>query len=76
MEPSTRDQTRIVVNDKRFVGFQNVVGTQETYESILAQKNLIAPKKLGGISRGLKPQRYFDVKERLQAKLKSRDNSK
>ena len=71
----TREQTRIVVTDKRFVGFQNEVGTQETYESVLAQKNLIAPKKLGCISRGLKPQKYFDIKERLRAKINSRDNS-
>jgi len=54
---------------KNFLGFKNPVGTQESYEYVMSQRVLLGATKANGVSKGLKPQRYYDTRDRLREKL-------
>ena len=62
-------ESRVLVRSTNFVGFQNPVGSEQSYESILAQKKLMSADKFHCMSRGLKPQSFYDTKNRLRKKL-------
>ena len=74
MQSIENDDIRVKTN-KNFVAFQNRVGTQQTYESVLEQKNLLGASSYHCISRGLKPQRYYNIKERLKNKIAQKNNN-
>lgn len=74
MQSIENDYIRVKTN-KNFVAFQNRVGTQQTYESVLEQKNLLGGSKYHCMSRGLKPQRFYTLKERLKDKIAQNNNN-
>lgn len=68
---------RLVARNKNFCGFQNPIqpGVDQSYEYVLQQLNSQETKRWHGLSKGLKTQKYYDVKHRLKEKLEARKNT-
>ena len=64
--------TMIGARNKNLLGFRNPVGTVQSIENILAQRDELSASKFHSISRGLKAQGFYDIRARLAKKLEQK----